>query len=57
MSFISMSVSAKKVRKSEVLEGILERMETEGGVEDWGLWMPLRNEDIMTSAFMLFLCD
>lgn len=29
-----MSVAAKKQRKAEVLEGILETMETDAGVED-----------------------
>lgn len=29
-------VASKKQRKAEVLEGILETMETEGGVENWG---------------------
>lgn len=48
MSFYSISVDAKKQRKAEVLEGILETMETEGGVEDWRLrclWQPQHNPD------------
>lgn len=30
----SMSVAAKKQRKAEVMEGIMETMETDGGAED-----------------------
>lgn len=34
ISFFFASVAAKKLRKSEVMEGILETMETDGGAED-----------------------
>lgn len=36
---LSISVVEKKKRKAEVLEGILENMETGGAEEDWHPWM------------------
>lgn len=53
-----MSVGAKKQRKAEVLEGILETMETDGGVEDWvlltllSLSKPWHNSDQCSSALL-----
>lgn len=44
MKLCFIAVAAKKQRKSEVLAGILETMETDGGVEDW---QSVKNKPLM----------